>query len=155
MGTAASIDDIDRKILRRLQRDCTVSMANLADEVNLSTNACWRRVKMLREQGVIQREVAILDQDKLDKEMTVFVLVRTSEHSEDWLERFSRGVKAIDEVVEFHRLSGNIDYLLKIVVADVADYDRVYKKIIRTVPMFDVSSYISMERIKETTELPL
>lgn len=155
MSQRFSIDDIDRKILRRLQRDSTVSMASLAGEVNLSTNACWRRVKALREHGVIQREVAILDPDKLDKGMTVFALVRTSEHSEAWLEAFAAAISAIDEVTEFHRLSGNVDYLLKIVVADVADYDRVYKKIVRAVPLFDVSSYISMERIKETTELPL
>jgi len=153
--TAKNLDEIDRKILRQMQRDCTLSIAALAEMVHLSTNACWRRLKALRDNGVIAREVAILDHAKIDKEMTVFVLVRTREHSETWLQAFSDGIRAIADVLEFHRLNGDFDYLLKIAVADVSDYDRVYKKLIRTVPLFDVSSYFSMECIKDTTEVPI
>jgi len=149
------LDEMDRKILRQVQRDCTVAVTALAEALHLSTNACWRRLKALRETGVIAKEVAILDHDKVDKGMTVFVLVRTREHSEAWLQKFSDGIRAIADVLEFHRLNGDFDYLLKIAVADVADYDRVYKKLIRTVPLFDVSSYFSMECIKDTTEVPV
>ncbi|MCB1645158.1 MAG: Lrp/AsnC family transcriptional regulator [Pseudomonadales bacterium] len=148
------IDSKDLQLLRILQRDCTVPVATLAEKVSLSVNACWRRVKRLQDE-FIDRQVAILKPEKFHVGLTVFVSIRTSQHSEDWLSRFSKGVAAIPEVVEFYRLSGEIDYLLKVMVRDVADYDRVYKAIIKTAPLTDVSSSFAMERIKATTALPI
>ncbi|WP_020592925.1 Lrp/AsnC family transcriptional regulator [Kiloniella laminariae] len=149
------LDATDRRILKELQRDAGRPASEIAEIVNLSTNACWRRIKILQEEGIIRKQVALVDAEKVDMGLTVFVEIRTAQHDEAWLERFSKGVSQIDEVVEFHRLNGNVDYLLKIIVSSIADYDRVYKKIIRTVPLHDVTSYFSMERIKETTEIPL
>ena len=150
-----NIDEIDLKILRRLQKNNREAMGDLAEAVGLSQNACWRRVSHLRKRGYVLKDLSILNADKLGIGMTVFALVRTSEHSEEWLNSFSSVIRRIDEVLEFHRLNGDFDYLLKLSVGSVDDYDRVYKKIIRSVPLTDVSSYISMERIKQTTELPL
>lgn len=150
-----NIDEIDLKILRRLQKNNRETVGDLADAVGLSQNACWRRVSHLRQQGYVREDLSILDADKLGVGLTVFVLVRTNEHSEDWLNNFSSVIQRIDEVLEFHRLNGDFDYLLKLCVGTIDDYDRVYKKIIRSVPLTDVSSYISMERIKQTTALPL
>ena len=149
------MDAMDKKILKELQRDSSRPVAELAERVNLSTNACWRRIKQLKEQGIIRGEVVLVDQDKIGKGMTAFVQIRTSKHDVEWLKRFSDGVKQIEEVVEFHRMSGNVDYLLKVIVASIADYDRVYKEIIKAAPLHDVTSYFSMERLKETTEVPL
>ena len=150
-----NIDEIDLKILRRLQKNNREAIGDLAEAVGLSQNACWRRISNLRKRGYVLKDLSILDADKLGVGMTVFVLVRTSQHSEEWLNNFSSVIQRIDEVLEFHRLNGDFDYLLKLSVESVDDYDRVYKKIIRSVPLTDVSSYISMERIKQTTELPL
>ncbi|WP_421782385.1 Lrp/AsnC family transcriptional regulator [Kiloniella litopenaei] len=149
------LDDVDLRILKELQRDASRPASEIAELVNLSTNACWRRIKLLQESGVIKKQVALVDPAMVGKELTVFVELRTAHHGDDWLESFSEGISKIDEVVEFHRLNGNVDYLLKILVASIEDYDRVYKKIIRTAPLHDVTSYFSMEKIKETTEVPL
>ncbi len=153
--TTSRLDAKDRQILRALQRDATVSAAALAEDVGLSTNACWRRIKQLEQSGVIRRRVALLDQDSLALGITAFVSIRTNEHNEAWLQTFARGVSAIPEVVEFYRLSGDTDYLLKVVVRDIADYDRVYKKLLAVTSLYDVSSSFAMERIKQTTELPI
>jgi Lrp/AsnC family transcriptional regulator len=149
------IDLIDRRILSALQADASRSIAELADSVALSANACWRRVKRLEETGVIRSRVALLDPAKLDLGVTVFVSVRTNQHTEEWLDGFARGVRDIPEVVEFYRMSGDVDYLLKLVVADIAHYDRVYKRLIRVTSLSDVSSSFAMEQLKYTTAVPL
>ena len=149
-----NIDAKDLQILRILQRDDTVSAAEIADRVSLSVNACWRRIKRLQAE-VIEKQVAILDPVKFGIGLTVFVSVRTNQHNEAWLNQFSTGVSKIPEVVEFYRLSGETDYLLKVLTQDIADYDRVYKQIIKAAPLSDVSSSFAMERIKSTTSLPI
>jgi Lrp/AsnC family transcriptional regulator len=148
-------DRLDLHILQILQDDAGLSNADVADCVGLSANACWRRIRRLEEKGVIRKKVALLSQEKLSLDVTVFVGIRTNEHNDQWLKKFSKGVAGIPEVVEFYRMSGDIDYMLKIVVKDIADYDRVYKKLISVVPLHDVSSSFAMERIKSTTALPL
>ena len=148
-------DRADRLILETLQNDASLSNAELAERIGLSANACWRRTRRLEERGVIRKQVALLSQEKLNLKVTVFVGIRTNEHNESWLERFAEGVKAIPEVVEFYRMSGDTDYLLKIVAEDIADYDRVYKHLISVANLRDVSSSFAMERIKSSTALPL
>src|SRR5579885_2876620 len=133
-------DRTDLRILAALQADASRAVAELAEAVGLSANACWRRVKRLEEAGVIRGRVALLDPEKLDRGVTVFVAIRTNQHTEEWLETFARGVETIAEVVEFYRMSGEVDYLLKVQVADIAHYDRVYKKLIKTASLSDVSS---------------
>jgi len=148
-------DSIDRAILRELQQDASRSIQEIAGAVGLSQNPCWRRIKRLEASGVIQRRVAILDPEKLGVGITVFVSVRTSQHNDAWLRRFASGVMEIPEVVELYRMSGDIDYLLKVLVADIAEYDRIYKKLIEVAELYDVSSSFAMERIKYTTAIPL
>jgi len=152
---AEEIDRFDRKILSLLQENASLSNAEISERVGLSPNACWRRTKRLEEQQIIRRRVALLNQEKLDLKVTVFVGIRTNEHNEQWLARFASGIREIPEVMEFYRMSGDIDYMLKIVVKDIEDYDRVYKKLIAVAPLHDVSSSFAMERIKSTTALPL
>ncbi len=148
-------DRYDHRILHQLQKNTDMPVADLAEQIGLSTNACWRRIKKLQDEGIIRGNVALLDEHKLGLNVTVFVSVKTSEHTDTWLEKFAKGIKMIPEVVEFYRMSGETDYLLKIVVQDIADYDRVYKKLISVAPMHDVSSSFAMERIKSSTALPL
>lgn len=149
------LDAIDRKILDQLQRDATLSVADLADRVGLTTTPCWRRLQKLEAEGIIKGRVALLDADKLNIGTTVFVAVRTAQHNAQWLEAFSKAVQTLPEIVEVHRLSGDTDYLLKVQVPDIAAYDRVYKRLIAQVDLFDVSSSFSMETLKATTVLPL
>lgn len=150
-----SIDQKDRQILDLLQHDASLSVAEVAERIGLSQNACWRRTRKLQDSGIIQRRVALLDPDALDLSVTVFVEIKTNEHNESWLKRFASGVRDIPEVVEFYRMSGETDYMLKIIARDIADYDRVYKRLITVAPLHDVSSSFAMERIKYTTALPL
>jgi Lrp/AsnC family transcriptional regulator len=150
-----SYDRADRLILETLQTDASLSNTELAERVGLSANACWRRTRRLEDRGIIRKQVALLSQEKLNLKVTVFVGIRTIEHNERWLERFAEGVKAMPEVVEFYRMSGDTDYLLKIVAEDIADYDRVYKRLISVANLHDVSSSFAMERIKSSTALPL
>jgi len=145
----------DARILARLQTQADVTVAELAEAVGLSSNACWRRVKAMEESGVIKSRVALLDAAKLELGTTVFVNIRTSQHSEEWLESFAKGVATIPEIVEVYRMSGEVDYLLKIIVSDIAHYDRVYRKLIRVTSLLDVSSSFAMEQLKYTTALPL
>jgi len=154
-NTEIDIDRTDARILTALQNDAGQAIAELAEAVGLSSNACWRRVKRLEELGVIQGRVALLDPVKLGLGVTVFVSVRTNEHNDDWLQQFAEAVAQIPEVVEFYRMSGDIDYLLKLVVADIAHYDRVYKRLIKSVRLTDVSSSFAMEQMKYTTALPV
>ncbi len=149
------MDRIDRKILQILQEDATLSVADIAEQVGLSSTPCWRRIQNLEKAGVIKRRVALLDAEKLNCGVTVFVHLRTSQHSHDWLEKFSAVVLRMDEVVEFYRMSGDIDYLLRIVVPDIASYDAVYKRLINAAALSDVSSSFALETIKFTTTLPL
>ena len=149
------MDRIDRRILKLLQRDTTRSIADIAEQVGLSTTPCWRRIQNLEERGVIRSRVALLDRSRLNVGVTVFVRIKTSQHELVWLERFARAVEEMEEIVEVYRMSGDIDYLLRVVVPDIAAYDTIYKRLIAAVPMFDVSSNFAMEEIKWTTELPL
>jgi len=146
---------IDRKILSCLQDDASLAVSEIAERVGLSTTPCWRRIQNLEKAGVIRRRVALLDPARLNVGVTVFVRVKTSQHSYDWLEAFAKGIAEIDEVVEFYRMSGDIDYLLRIVVPDIAAYDAVYKRLISLADLADVSSSFAMEQIKYTTALPL
>jgi len=154
-GISAQLDSIDWAILRELQADASLAVHEVGERVGLSSNACWRRIRRLEESGVIARRVALLDPEKLGLATTVFVSIRTNRHDPQWLEAFSRGVAAIEEISECHRMAGDVDYLLKIVVRDIAHYDRIYRKLIAQVPdIADVSSIFSMEKMKATTALP-
>lgn len=149
------LDSIDWAILGVLQEDASVPVHEVGDRVGLSSNACWRRIKRLEESGIIARRVALLDAAKLGLATTVFVAIRTQRHDPAWLEAFSAGVAGIEEISECHRMAGDVDYLLKIVVRDIAHYDRIYRKLIAAVPdIADVSSSFSMEQMKATTALP-
>ena len=149
------MDQTDRRILKLLQRNATYSMAEVAEQVGLSTTPCWRRIQNLETQGVIRKRVALLDRRKLNVGVTVFVRIKTNQHDATWLDRFAKIVQDMDEIVEVYRMSGDIDYLLRVVVPDIEAYDMIYKRLIEAVPMFDVSSNFAMEEIKWTTALPL
>ncbi len=146
-----SMDRLDRKILRLLQEDSTLAVADLAKKVGLSTTPCWRRIQKMEEDGVIRRRVALLDPVKVNTKVTVFVSIRTNTHSIEWLRRFSEVVGEFPEVVEFYRMSGDVDYLLRVVVPDIAAYDAFYKRLIAKIEIRDVSSAFAMEQIKYTT----
>ncbi len=149
------MDRLDRKILRLLQEDTTLAVADIAKKVGLSTTPCWRRIQKLDEDKVIRRRVALLDPAKVNANVTVFISIRTNSHSVEWLRRFSEVIADFPEVVEFYRMSGDVDYLLRVVVPDIAAYDAFYKRLIQKIEIRDVSSSFAMERIKYTTELPL
>ena len=149
------LDEIDRKILNLLQTDATMPVATIAERVGLSTSPCWRRIQKLEEDGIIRARVAVLDPDRLNVGVTVFVAVKTSQHDLGWLERFAAAVRDFPEVVEFYRMSGDIDYLLRVVVPDIAAYDALYKRLIQRVTLSDVSSSFAMETIKYTTAIPV
>lgn len=148
------LDAIDRKLLDILQADATVQVADLAERVGLSQTSCWRRIQRLKDAGVITRNVMLADRQSLNVGVTVFVSVRTNTHAQAWFERFRATVEAIPEVVEFYRMSGDVDYMLRVVVPDIAAYDRVYKRLISGTSLFDVSSSFAMEELKFTTALP-
>ncbi len=149
------MDEIDRQILEFLQEDALLTLDELGARVGLTSTPCWRRVQRLEAAGVIRRRVALLDPEKLNLALTAFVAIRTNHHEPEWLARFARAVVDIPEVVEFYRMSGEVDYLLRVVVPDIAAYDAVYKRLITAVELYDVSTSFSMERIKYTTALPL
>ncbi len=148
------MDAIDRNILNCLQKDTTQSIDEIAKRVGLSRTPCWRRIQHLETAGIITGRVALLDPEKLNVGVTVFVSVRTNQHNLAWLEKFAEAVEAIPEVLEFYRMSGEVDYMLRIVVPDIAAYDAVYKKLIASADLSDVTSSFAMERIKYTTALP-
>jgi Lrp/AsnC family transcriptional regulator len=149
------IDPIDRRILAALQRDATQSLDSLGDEIGLSRNACWRRIKRLEEAGVIRARVALCNPETLGLGLTVFIAVRTDRHDADWLDQFTRAMASMPEILGAYRTSGDLDYLLRARVADVAAYDRLYQKLIRKVALRDISASFVMEEIKETTALPV
>jgi Lrp/AsnC family transcriptional regulator len=150
-----ALDLTDFSILALLQEDASRSIQHIADAVHLSQNACWRRIRHLEEAGVIKKRVALLDAAKLGAGLTVFVQLRAGEHSETWLARFAAAVRDIPEIVEFYRMSGEVDYLIKMRVADMAGYDRAYKKLIGAARLGDVSASFAMEEIKASTAIPL
>ncbi|MGV0818747.1 Lrp/AsnC family transcriptional regulator [Martelella sp. AMO21009] len=149
------MDRLDRKILRLIQEDSTLAVADIGKKVGLSTTPCWRRIQKMEEEGVIQRRVALLDPEKVNANVTVFVAIRTNTHSVEWLKRFSEVIAEFPEVLEFYRMSGEVDYLLRVVVADIAAYDAFYKRLIAKIEIRDVSSSFAMEQIKFSTQLPL
>jgi len=149
------IDRLDRKILSILQEDATVPVAEIGRRVGLSTTPCWRRIQKLEEEGVIQRRVAVLDPRKVNAKVTAFVAITTSQHTEEWLRRFAEVIRDMPEVVEFYRMSGQVDYMLRVVVPDIEAYDGFYKRLIARIDISDVSSSFAMEQIKYTTALPL
>jgi Lrp/AsnC family transcriptional regulator len=150
-----SLHPIDRKILSVLQEDASQPVAAVAERVGLSPSPCWRRIQKLEEDGYIRKRVAVLDPEKLNVGVTVFVAVRTSQHDLGWLEKFASAVRDFPEVVEFYRMSGDIDYLMRVVVPDIGAYDAFYKRLIQRVTLSDVSSSFAMETIKYTTALPV
>ena len=149
------MDKIDRKLLALLQADSTQSIAAMADQVGLSQTPCWKRIQRLEADGVILRRVALLSAEKLGLGLTVFVSIEAGDHSPSWLGGFAALVGACPEVVEVHRMAGDIDYMLRVVVADIAAYDGFYKRLIAAVPIKNVSSRFSMEQVKFTTALPI
>lgn len=149
------LDDMDLKILRILQEDCTRPVAEIGKEVGLSTTPCWRRIQKLEDSGVIQKRVALLDPAKVNAGVAVFVSIKTDQHSLAWLETFHESVKDFPEVMGFYRMSGEIDYLLHVVVPDIQAYDAFYKKLISKVEIAKVSSAFAMEQIKYSTAVPL
>jgi Lrp/AsnC family transcriptional regulator len=149
------MDAIDRKILSVLQDDASLSVAEIGNRVGLSSTPCWKRIQKLEAEGVIQKRVAIVDQDKIGLGVTVFVSVETGDHSGDWLKNFAAVVGAMPEVQEFYRMAGDVDYMLRVVVPDIHGYDAFYKRMIATVPLKNVTSRFAMEKIKSTTALPI
>ena len=149
------MDRIDSQILAILQKDASLPVADIARKVGLSVTPCWRRIQKMEEDGIIKGRVALLDGQKIGMGMSVFVGIKTDQHNVDWLEQFAKSISALPQVVEFYRMSGEIDYMLRVVVPDMASYDVFYKKLISTVKLKDVSSSFAMEEIKYTTALPV
>jgi Lrp/AsnC family transcriptional regulator len=150
-----ALDNIDCAILELLQKDATLSVNEIGERVNLSSTPCWRRIQRLERDGYIQRRVALLDPEKLNVGVTVFVAIKTNQHNEKWFRKFADVVSTIPQIVEFYRMSGENDYLLRVVVPDIKAYDAVYQRMIREIELSDVSSSFAMEQIKYTTALPL
>ena len=149
------MDEIDKKILTLLQQNSTQPLADIAQKVGLSVTPCWRRVQRLEEDGIIRGRVALLDAERLGLGMSVFVAIKINEHSSEWLKNFAIKISGYDEVVEFYRMSGDVDYMLRVVVKNMSAYDQFYKKLISDVSLKDVSSSFAMEEIKYTTSLPI
>jgi Lrp/AsnC family transcriptional regulator len=149
------MDEADRRILYWLQRDAAMSVAELAERVGMSASPCWRRVQRLTEEGVIRARVALLDADRVNVGVNVFVSVRTNQHNKAWSDAFTACVMALPEVIGFYRMAGDVDYLRHVVVPDLAAYDRVYKRLIERIELYDVSASFAIETIKSTTALPL
>ena len=149
------MDATDTKILMLLQEDASISIAELAQKVNLSQTPCWKRVQRLEASGVIQKRVALLDPEKVGLGLTVFVSIETADHSGQWLQRFAEFVSAMPEVMELYRMAGDVDYMLRVVVSDMAAYDRFYKRLIEAIPLKNVTSRFAMQRVKSTTAFVL
>jgi Lrp/AsnC family transcriptional regulator len=149
------MDATDRKILMLLQEDASISIAELAQKINLSQTPCWKRVQRLEASGVIQKRVVLVDPEKVGLGLTVFVSIETSDHSGAWLHRFAEFVSAMPEVMDFYRMAGDVDYMLRVVVPDMAAYDRFYKQLIEAIPLKNVTSRFAMQRVKSTTAYAL
>lgn len=153
---AAELDRIDREILRLLMRDAARSLAEIAQEVGLTPTPCWKRIRRMEEQGVITARVALVDADRVGLPISVFVSIETGDHSADWIARFAAAVESMPEIVECWRLGGDVDYLLRVVVADMAGYDAFYRRFVAAVPALrKVTGRFAMERVKGTTALPI
>jgi Lrp/AsnC family transcriptional regulator len=150
-----AMDAIDRKILAVLQEDASLSVAEIGSRVGLSSTTCWKRIQRLEADGVIVKRVALVDQNKIGLGVTVFVSIETGDHSQEWLDRFANVVGAMPEVMEFYRMAGDVDYMLRVVVTDIQGYDGFYKRLIASVPLTNVTSRFAMEKIKSTTTLPI
>ena len=149
------MDRIDRKLLTLLQEDADRSLNELAEAVHLTPTPCWKRIQKMQREGVIRKKVVLCDPAKLNLGLTAFVAVRTQQHNEQWLRKFAAAVQSIPEIVEAYRMSGDIDYMLRVVAPDIQGYDTVYRRLIRAVELFDVSSSFAMERLKYSTALPV
>ena len=149
------MDQKDQQILRILQANAAISMSELAERCAMSKTAVWRRVRDLESKGVIRNRVTLLDAEAMGFGLTIFALVRTNQHSDEWFSKFERAVRSIPEILEFHRTSGDIDYLLRIVARDMRHYDDVYRRLIRDVDFADVSSTFVMETFKDGSQLPI
>ncbi|MBN9149072.1 MULTISPECIES: Lrp/AsnC family transcriptional regulator [unclassified Nitrobacter] len=149
------LDAIDRKILTVLQEDASLSVAEIGDRVGLSSTPCWKRIQRLEADGIILRRVALVDQNKIGLGISVFVSVESGDHSDAWLSKFASAVSAMPEVMELYRMAGDVDYMLRVVVADMASYDLFYKKLISAVALKNVTSRFAMEKIKSVTALPV
>ncbi len=156
VGFYMSLDKVDRKILAILQKDSTASLNEIADAVNLTTTPCWKRLKKLEELGVINKRVALLEPEALGLTLTVFVMVQTNDHSHEWYRKFVATVEDFPEVMEFYRMAGEYDYMMKVLAKDMNDFDQFYKKLVNSVDgLNNVTSTFAMESLKYTTELPL
>ncbi|APZ52902.1 Lrp/AsnC family transcriptional regulator [Salipiger abyssi] len=154
-GERPALDSYDRKILSRLQRNSETPVAEIAAEIGLTTTPCWRRIRKLEQRGYFKRRVVLLDEEKLNVGVSVFMAIRTGEHSREWSQAFVKATRDIPEIVDVFRLAGEIDYMLRVVVPDIATYDSVYQRLIEKVDIRDVSSMFAMETIRSSTELPL
>lgn len=149
------MDKLDKEILRCLQKDATQSVADIAEKVGLSTTPCWRRIQSMEKHGIIEKRVALVNAQRLGLNMTVFVQVKAAKHDASWLNKFAKHAENIEQIVEFYRMSGEYDYMLKVVVADMSAFDVFYKKLVGGIDLSDVTSSFAMEQIKYTTELPV
>ena len=149
------MDAIDRKIVALLQDDASLSLAQIAHRVGLSQSPCWKRIQRLEKSGVIQKRVALINPESIGMGLTVFVSIETGDHSTAWLSKFAQTVTAMPEVMEFHRMAGDIDYMLRVAVPNMQAYDAFYKRLIAKIELSDVTSMFAMEEIKSTTRLPL
>ncbi|MEP0518988.1 MAG: Lrp/AsnC family transcriptional regulator [Hyphomicrobiales bacterium] len=152
---SSGIDETDRAILRILQRDASVSVDTLAEKVHMSRNACWRRVKQLEAQNIICNRVVLVNPDEVDLGLSVIVLIKTNAHDPDWLKKFREAVRSMPEILGAHRMTGELDYVLRIRVSNVKAYDKFYQDLIRRIDIADVSASFVMEDLKDTTELPI
>ena len=150
-----SIDDFDRNILKCLQADASQPIESIAEQIGLSRNACWRRIKALEDSGFIRGRIALVDPQKVGAGLSAFIMIRTNRHEPEWIDAFNRAVQDIPEIVGVYRTSGDIDYIVRVRIADMADYDRLYQSLIRKVSLSDVSATFVMEDIKETHSIPV
>jgi Lrp/AsnC family transcriptional regulator len=149
------MDKFDKKILQILQEDCTAPVSEVASQVGLSTTPCWRRIQAMEKSGIIKGRVALADPEKLNVGLTIFVMIKTNQHNPEWLNEFRKVAKDFKEIVEFYRMSGDVDYLLRVVVPDMKAYDAFYNRLISRASFADISSSFAMEEIKYTTALPV
>ena len=150
-----AMDEIDRALLEMLQQDATLSIAQMAERVGLSPTPCWKRIQKLENRGVLTRRVAVLEPERIGVGLSVLVSIEAGEHTPEWLQRFSTAIADMPEVMEVYRMAGDVDYMLRVAVADMAEYDRFYKRLIAVAPMKNVTSRFAMERLKHTTAYPL
>ncbi|GIL00376.1 MAG: transcriptional regulator [Alphaproteobacteria bacterium] len=155
MARSAELDAIDRSILRLLQRDASLSLAAIAEEVGLTQTPCWKRIRRMEQAGILTRRVALVDPAKVGLPLTAFVAIETGDHSGPWLERFAGVLAGMPEVMDAWRMAGDIDYLLRVVVPDMTAYDVFYRRLIAAIPLKNVSSRFAMEHIKAETVLPV